>query len=101
MDAFLRDLMAHQWNLKRDFHATGDGQTDDSAALLKAVESIKNGVLFIPKGTYVISKRIDISKGNLILRGDGPNKTILLIPPIGTSTRQAPCNFLPRTLVHS
>ena len=69
-----------QWNLKRDFHATGDGQTDDFAALLKAVESIKNGVLFIPKGTYVISKRIDISKGNLILRGDGPNKTILLFP---------------------
>ena len=68
------------WDLKRDFHAAGDGRTDDTSALLKAIESIKSGVLFIPKGTYVISKRIDISKGNLILRGAGPNKTILFFP---------------------
>jgi hypothetical protein len=69
-----------KWDLKRDFHAAGDGKTDDSDALLKAIESIKNGVLFIPKGTYVISKRIEIHKGNLILRGAGPNQTILFFP---------------------
>ena len=68
------------WDLKRDFHAAGDGRTDDSQALLNAIQSIKSGVLFIPKGTYVISKRIDISKGNLILRGAGPNETILFFP---------------------
>jgi len=67
-------------NLKRDFHATGDGETDDSQALLNAIQSHKAGVLFIPEGTYLISKRIDISRGNLILRGAGPNKTILLFP---------------------
>ena len=66
-----------EWDLKRDFHAAGDGRTDDSQALLNAIQSIKSGVLFIPKGTYVISKRIDISKGNLILRGAGSNETIL------------------------
>ena len=69
-----------KWDLKRDFHAVGDGRTDDSQALLNAIQSINNGVLFIPKGTYVISKRIDISKGNLILRGAGPNQTILFFP---------------------
>lgn len=69
-----------KWDLKRDFHAAGDGKTDDSDALLKAIESIKSGVLFIPKGTYVISRRIDIHKGNLILRGAGPNQTILYFP---------------------
>src|SRR6266850_5476695 len=69
-----------KWDLKRDFHAAGDGRTDDSQALLNAIQSIKSGVLFIPKGTYVISKRIDISKGNLILRGAGPNQTILFFP---------------------
>jgi hypothetical protein len=69
-----------KWDLKRDFHAAGDGKTDDSDALLKAIESIKSGVLFIPKGTYVISRRIDIHKGNLILRGAGPNQTILFFP---------------------
>lgn len=71
---------AAKWDLKRDFHAAGDGKTDDSDALLKAIESIKSGVLFIPKGTYVISKRIDIYKGSLILRGAGPNQTVLFFP---------------------
>src|SRR5947208_284808 len=44
-----------KWDLKRDFHAAGDGHTDDSAALIKAVQSINRGVLFIPKGVYVIA----------------------------------------------
>ncbi|MET0647258.1 MAG: glycosyl hydrolase family 28-related protein, partial [Pyrinomonadaceae bacterium] len=70
----------NRWNLKRDFGAKGDGRTDDSQALLNAVRSIKAGVLYIPKGTYVISKRIDISRGNLILRGAGPKETILYFP---------------------
>jgi hypothetical protein len=68
------------WNFKRDFHAVGDGRTDDSQALLNAIQSSKQGVLFIPEGTYLISKRIDITRGNLVLRGAGPNKTILLFP---------------------
>ncbi|HVQ36988.1 MAG TPA: glycosyl hydrolase family 28-related protein [Pyrinomonadaceae bacterium] len=69
-----------KWDLKRDFHAAGDGKTDDTAALSKAIESINTGVLFIPRGTYVIAKRIDITKGNLVLRGAGPNETILSFP---------------------
>src|SRR2546423_6402793 len=69
-----------KWDLKRDFHARGDGRTDDSSALLTAIQSIDSGVLFIPEGTYVIARRIDISKGNFVLRGAGPNKTILLFP---------------------
>jgi len=69
-----------KWNLKRDFHAKGDGRTDDSAALINAIQTINRGVLFIPAGTYVIAQRIDILKGNLVLRGVGPGKTILLFP---------------------
>src|SRR5205807_444585 len=69
-----------KWDLKRDFHARGDGHTDDSTALLNAIQSIDAGVLFIPEGTYVITRRIDISKGNFVLRGAGPHKTILLFP---------------------
>src|ERR1044071_5359424 len=71
---------AARWNLKRDFGAKGDGRTDDSQALLNAVRSIKGGVLFIPKGTYVIARRIEINRGNLIRRGAGPNETILYFP---------------------
>src|SRR5215208_5017772 len=69
-----------RWNLKRDFLAKGDGRTDDTQALLNAVRSIKAGVLYIPKGTYVISKRVDISRGNLILLGAGPKETVLYFP---------------------
>jgi hypothetical protein len=69
-----------KWDFKRDFHARGDGRTDDSSALLNAIQSIDAGVLFIPEGTYVIARRIDISKGNFVLRGAGSNKTILLFP---------------------
>src|SRR5256714_7337794 len=69
-----------KWDFKRDFHARGDGRTDDSSALLSAIQSIDAGVLFIPEGTYVIAQRIDISKGNFVLRGAGSNKTILLFP---------------------
>ena len=69
-----------KWDLKRDFHAVGDGKADDTEALLKAIESINSGVLFIPEGSYVISKGIDISKGNFVIRGAGPGKTILLFP---------------------
>ena len=66
-----------RWDLKRDFHAKGDGSTDDTDALVQAIEKADNGVLFIPTGTYLITKRIDINKGNLVLRGAGPNKSIL------------------------
>ena len=69
-----------EWDLKRDFHAKGDGQTDDTLALRKAIESIKRGVLFIPEGVYVISQSIDISKGDFVIRGAGSNKSILLFP---------------------
>lgn len=68
------------WDLKRDFGAQGDGRTDDSQSLLKAVRSIKRGVLYIPKGTYVIARRIDIARGDLTLRGAGPGETILYFP---------------------
>src|SRR5262249_14375017 len=52
-----------KWDLKRDFQAKGDGTTDDTNALLQAIDKADNGVLFIPAGTYLITKRIDITKG--------------------------------------
>ena len=69
-----------KWDLKLDFHAVGDGKADDTGALQKAIDSIDSGVLYIPEGSYVISKRIDISKGNFVIRGAGPGKTVLLFP---------------------
>jgi len=71
---------AVRWNLKRDFHAVGDGHADDTEALTNALETIHDDVLFIPEGTYLISKRIDITKGNIVVRGAGQGRTILYFP---------------------
>ena len=69
-----------KWNLKSDFHAKGDGKSDDTEALISAINAVGDGVLFIPEGTYIVSKRIDITKGNFVIRGAGSEKTILLFP---------------------
>src|SRR5690349_15175638 len=69
-----------RWDLKRDFHAHGDGHRDDTEALKTALQTIKDGVLFIPEGSYLISKPIDIQKGNIVIRGAGQGRTILYFP---------------------
>ena len=68
-----------RFNIKRDFGAVGDGQADDTKAFEKAVESA-SGVLLIPAGTYVITRKLGITRGNLVLRGEGAGKTVLLVP---------------------
>jgi hypothetical protein len=67
-----------QRDLKRDFHAAGDAKTDDAAALENAVR--QGGVIFIPEGKYRISRSIQITNGNFVLRGAGPGKTVLYFP---------------------
>lgn len=69
-----------RYDVKRDFGAAGDGQTDDTKAFEKAVESVPYGVLLIPAGTYIITRKIGITRGNLVLRGAGPGSTVLFIP---------------------
>lgn len=61
------------------FGAKGDGITDDSRAFLNAIASTNNGALFIPAGTYRISQQLPL-KSNFVLRGEGPDRTILYFP---------------------
>jgi hypothetical protein len=44
-------------NLQKDFGAKGDGKTDDTQALQNAVDD-KNGLLYIPNGTYLVSAEV-------------------------------------------
>ena len=64
----------------RDFGAKGDGTTDDSAAILRAVEATENGALLFPAGRYVLRDVINIKRGNVVLRGAGPEQSVLVIP---------------------
>ena len=67
-------------DLKKDFGAIGNGVADDTQALLNAIQKARPGAIFIPAGTYVISQKILITRGDLVLRGEGPDKTILYFP---------------------
>ena len=64
----------------RDFGATGDGKTDDTAAFVKAIAATENGALLIPAGRYVITDILTVAKSNIVLRGAGPDKTFLVCP---------------------
>ena len=62
----------------KDFGALGDGIADDSQALLNAINAIDKGAVFIPAGRYKITKIIEVKKGNIVIRGEGQNKTTLI-----------------------
>lgn len=61
----------------RDFGAKGDGIQDDTAAFLKAIEATREGVISIPAGRYLITDILWIKKPGLVLRGEGPDRSVL------------------------
>ena len=64
----------------KDFGATGDGRTDDTAAFLAAIARGKPGAILIPPGHYRITKILRITHAGTVLRGAGPDKTFLYFP---------------------
>lgn len=82
----------------RDFGAVGDGQTDDSQAFLDAIAATNAGAILIPPGRYLIRQIIRIDKPNIVLRGAGPDRTILTFdrpletikPNMGATTGNRP-----------
>ena len=69
-------------NNVKDFGATGDGVTDDSAAIQAALDL--KGQVYIPAGTYLINTSLRI-KSNTKLYGDGIEATILKEGGAGTT----------------
>lgn len=59
----------------KDFGATGDGSTNDTAALQAAITAAAGGRLYIPEGTY-LTGALTISSA-LTIEGDGYGKTVL------------------------
>jgi hypothetical protein len=72
-------LLPVRVNLKTQFGAKGDGVTDDTQALLRAIDNTTSGVIYLPAGTYILTSVINIRK-QIVIRGDGPDKTILRFP---------------------
>lgn len=69
----------------RDYGATGDGETDDTAAFEAAMSALaKPGVLRIPAGTYRLRRTLSLESG-MVLRGDGAQKSLLVFDLGGAS----------------
>ena len=87
----LKEKLNNCSNLKvvnvMDFGAKGDGLTDDTLAIQKAIDSIKpkstatishprGGIVFFPSGTYIVTNTI-ILPAQVILKGEGMINTII------------------------
>ena len=72
----------------RNFGAKGDGLSDDTAAFNTAIAATTNGAILVPSGRYKITGLVRINKANIVLRGEGPDRSILSFP--GTLTDVKP-----------
>ena len=70
----------------KDFGVVGDGKTDDTLALQKALDEIKGkGKLMMPEGTFLVSKTISIpSETHLV--GEGKHTIIKMRHDVGRDT---------------
>jgi len=64
----------------RDFGAVGDGETDDTEAIQRAIDSVQKGAVLLPAGRYKITATLKIEKSNIVLRGEGPDQTEFWVP---------------------
>lgn len=77
------------WANPKDFGATGDGTTDDTTAIQDAIDAMCTanigGVIYFPRGTYLISATLTVTCDSLWLVGDGVSSVILAAPGMTAS----------------
>ena len=64
----------------KDFGAKGDGTTDDTIAIQKAIAAVSaagGGTVFFPTGTYKITSELIISSNAVFLTGEGRRASII------------------------
>ena len=76
--SFLRDtaqLPTRVFDAVRDFGAKGDGKTDDTAAIQKAIaaarEHGRNAIAYLPTGTYAVADTLRITGRDYSVGGSG------------------------------
>jgi hypothetical protein len=66
-DAHFFGPFASWLDVKRNFGAAGDGRSDDTAALQRALDALrppdsKAAVLYLPAGTYRITRSLEVNR---------------------------------------
>jgi hypothetical protein len=61
------------------YGATGNGTTDDTAAIQAAVKAVSGGVIFLPAGTYKVTSTISVAWNNIVV-GTGRGTVVLFEP---------------------
>lgn len=82
-------LSTVDWINVRGFGATGNGVTDDTAAIQAAINSVPAGgvVVYIPAGDYLLnSSALSLATAGTVLLGDGAENTKLLVGSSFTGT---------------
>ncbi len=64
----------------RDFGAVGDGIADDTKALQAALTATSRGAVLVPPGRYLITDYLRIENSGVVLRGAGPEQSVLWFP---------------------
>jgi len=80
-------------NVKR-YGATGNGTTDDWAAIQQAIDGCSTGIIFFPSGIYKLSQPLLIrliSFANIIFWGESRTSTYIM--PLTTDISHAPQNI--------
>ncbi len=64
----------------RDFGAKGDGVADDTRAFKEALDRSPRGAILVPAGRYRIEDVLVLRRSGQVLRGDGPERSVLVFP---------------------
>jgi hypothetical protein len=64
----------------KEFGAIGDGKTDDTTAIQKAIDANPGKTIRLPAGRYRLADVVTIRASGTVLQGEGPDKTIFVVP---------------------